>query len=42
MPPILNGPSKQEPRISRLTACLWLVAVVVFVALVVVGVVKQV
>ena len=42
MPSILNGPRERKPRISRLAASLWLVAVVTFIALVVVGVMKHV
>jgi len=42
MPPLLSGPRDRKLRISRLTASLWLVAVVAFVFLIVVGVAKQV
>ena len=42
MPPVLGGPRERKPRISRLTASLWLVAVVAFVGLIVVSVMKKI
>jgi hypothetical protein len=41
VPPMLSGPDR-KPKISPLTACLWLGVVVAFVALVAISVAKQV
>jgi len=42
VPQLLSGPRERKPRISRLTAALWLVAVVAFVALILIGVIKKI
>jgi hypothetical protein len=42
VPPTVTGPRERKPGISRLTASLWLVALVAFVALLAISVVKQI